>query len=59
MNGIGNVFIWAAIACGPVFLLLLGVMTLAAGSHRIARARSAARHSHGAARTFAGREHRT
>jgi len=58
MNGIGNAFIWTAIACGPVFLLILGGMTLVAGGHRIARARSAARHSHGVSRAFASREHR-
>ena len=58
MNGIGNAFIWTAIACGPFFLLLLVIMTLAAGRHRIARARAGARHSIGANRTVAGRAHR-
>lgn len=59
MNGIGNAFIWTAIACGPFFLLLLGVMTLAVGRHRIVRARAGARHLPGANRTtLAGRAHR-
>lgn len=26
MNGIGNAFIWGAIACGPLFLLLIGLV---------------------------------
>jgi heme exporter protein D len=28
MNGIGNAFIWAAIGCGPVFLVILGLATV-------------------------------
>jgi len=27
MNGIGNAFIWTAIACGPVLLLVLATMS--------------------------------
>lgn len=27
MNGIGTAFIWAAIGCGPAFLIVLGLMT--------------------------------
>jgi len=26
MSGIGTAFIWAAIACGPVFMIVLGMM---------------------------------
>ena len=26
MNGIGNAFIWTAIACGPFFLAVIGVI---------------------------------
>lgn len=26
MNGIGTAFIWAAIGCGPAFLIVLGLM---------------------------------
>jgi len=58
MIGIGNAFIWTAIACGPVFLLVLGVMTLAAGRHRILRARSDTRHSRRASHNLTGQGHR-
>jgi len=39
MNGIGTAFIWAAIACGPIFLAVLGIL---AGQTAIVRARAAA-----------------
>jgi len=28
MNGIGNAFIWTAIACGPLFMLIIGIMAI-------------------------------
>lgn len=41
MNGIGNAFIWAAIASGPFLLLLLAAMPVERAFRRPATARSA------------------
>jgi hypothetical protein len=42
MNGIGNAFIWASIACGPVLLIFLGIVAaekrfIAARRHALVR----------------------
>jgi len=58
MNGLGNAFIWAAIACGPVLLLVLGVMALVTARHRIVRARAVASHSGAPSLVASSRLHR-